>query len=227
MEMRMPAVATSSLLRLCLVVFLGAASFGLLVGSWAALSASPIVKTVLPLLFTIISGAGAFKFAQSDPVEEKNYRSLTIFGTAAFGFSIFCVIGTLVALYIQPLLIAHLDNRRQHVDISTLPTNSPLFSKPFDAVMLRNWLEVVGIDNNEIKVILATAPAPIATTSTDEKIDASKSGTYEYMLSSLKGYYNDIVIRNAKVNIPHILTSEDVLQNQNSTFQNFFNQPGK
>ena len=191
-EQPLSTTNSSSTWRFYAVVSVGAGAFGALVGTCAALSASPIVKTLLPLLFAVISGAGVFKFAKNDPLDKKNYHSLIVFGITATSFSVFCIVGTFLALYLGSSIANHLSNRVDHVDVTTLPTGSPLASKPFQAIILRNWLESIGIANNEITKILTTAPAATAMNAEEEQIDRAKSDTYEYMIEETKDYYNVI-----------------------------------
>lgn len=142
----------------------GAGAFGLLLGSWIALSASPVITTVLPLIFGVITGAGGAQLVRFDSDTQVSRSRLTLFGISAATFSIFCLLGMLGAVALRSRINNWLVPQAQHVDILNLDPASPLHGNPFGALLLRARLEAIKASPEEIKAIFTqkdTAVIPI------------------------------------------------------------------
>jgi hypothetical protein len=142
----------------------GAGAFGLLLGSWIALSASPVITTVLPLIFGIITGAGGAQLFRFDSDTPASRARIALFGISAATFSFCCLLGMLGAVALRAQINNWLVPQAQHVDILNLDPTSPLHDNPFGALLLRARLEAVKASPEEIKAIFKqkdTAVVPV------------------------------------------------------------------
>jgi len=74
-------------------LFKGLAAFGLCVGLFVGLSVSPIVNSVVSLLFASIGGSIIFL------IKDRNEQQLTIIGMSVFSMSVFMIIGAVMGAY--------------------------------------------------------------------------------------------------------------------------------
>jgi hypothetical protein len=130
----------------------GAGAFGLLLGSWIALSASPVI-TILPLIFGVITGAGGVQLFRFDSDAPASRARIALFGMSAATFSFCCLLGMLGAVALRSRINSWLDPQTQHADILNLVPTSPLHDNPFGALLLRSRLEAVKASPEEIKAI--------------------------------------------------------------------------
>jgi hypothetical protein len=131
----------------------GAGAFGLLLGSWIALSASPVITTVLPLIFGVVTGAGGAQLFRFDSDSPAGRSRLSLFGISAATFSFFCLLGMLGAVALRSQINNWLIPQAQHADILNLDPPSPLHGNPFGALLLRARLEAIKASPEEIKTI--------------------------------------------------------------------------
>src|SRR5581483_1796805 len=72
--------------------FAGLASIGVLTGFFAGFSDSPVVKTLLPLLFALIAGTGGVYIAKIRFNVPEDKRRIEIVGQTLFIFGISCLL---------------------------------------------------------------------------------------------------------------------------------------
>jgi len=152
----------------------GAGAFGLLLGIWIVLSASPVVTTILPLLFGLVGGAGGLQISRFDSSSAKSRHGLILVGYGTATLSICCLGAMLAAIAARPWIGESFSNIPRRADILQIGPESALHENPFDALLLRVRLEILGATRDEIATILAKAPAP-----------KQKEVTYEHMLDVL------------------------------------------
>jgi hypothetical protein len=140
------------------IVGASAGALGALIGAWISLSASPVVLTLLPLLFALVGGAAGAQIFRFDPTSPKSRARLILMGIGALSFSTLCLAGMILMLFGRPWIIEHATAKAESVDILALDDKSPLHNKVFDALMLRVRLEAIGASPEEIKAILAVPP---------------------------------------------------------------------
>lgn len=150
--------------RPLVLLSLGAASFGALLGCWIALSASPVVMTVLPLLFTFAGGAGGVFVWRNDPNNPATQRKIELFGAAGAAFSLFCLSATLLTLYERATIAAWIAAKRDVVDVAG-------YADPLGALIYRDKLMLAGASKEDIKAMLGKGNFPDGWKTNSELLD--------------------------------------------------------
>ncbi len=131
----------------------GMAALGGLLGVLIAWSASPLVATILPLLFAFIGGAGGLSLLKMDLSKSANILKLQTTGNAFIFCCSACLVFLLLALLVKPLL----DNLE-----STPSGRHPIEGKNFTSddyinqIALRRRLDLVKASDKEITAVLST-----------------------------------------------------------------------
>jgi hypothetical protein len=130
----------------------GMAALGGLLGALIAWSASPVVATILPLLFAFIGGAGGLSLLKMDLSKPANILKLQTTGNAFIYCCSACLLFLLLALFAKPLL----DNLE-----STPSSRHPIDGKNFTSddyinqIALRRRLDLVKASDKEITAVLS------------------------------------------------------------------------
>jgi hypothetical protein len=134
-----------------LTMAIGAGAFGFLLGMWIILSASPVVTTLLPLLFGLVGGAGGFQIARFDAAAAKSRDNLRLFGVCATSFSTACILAMLMAIPTKHTLLAWIQGDQVPIVKSD---GASIYNDPVAAFATRAELEAYGASKDEIKAIL-------------------------------------------------------------------------
>jgi hypothetical protein len=133
--------------RAIVFLSLGAGAFGALLGCWIALSQSPVVTTVLPLLFAFAGGAGGAFLWRNDPNTQETQRKIELFGAAGAAFSLCCLGAMILMIYNRASIVSWLTAKADTVDVAG-------YADPLGALIYRDKLMLLGASNNDIKTIL-------------------------------------------------------------------------
>jgi hypothetical protein len=137
---------------------MGFAGIGLLTGLFTGMSNSPVVATLLPLLFSLIVGTGGAYLASADFRSELGRLRFRLIGVALTSFSVTCLAASLygVSLRTGSTLYEFLPFRTADSDPAPLPDPSRL--PPAHAMrlaILRAELEAIGVPTKEQSLLLA------------------------------------------------------------------------
>lgn len=161
-----------------MIVF-GMAALGVLVGVFAAWSATPIVTTLLPLLFGIVGGVSGVSIAKMDVSASDGQLKIKLLGQMLASFSVACTLAVVLCVYLRPKV--------QDIDQVTLVYGKGS-ADYVDALVLRRKLEALGASPAEIGYVfkLLSAEAKPDLAAIDTKVDEvlgrsnkSASGTAE------------------------------------------------
>lgn len=137
-----------------MVLTLGMAALGAVLGLLVAWSASPVVATVIPLLFGLIGGAGSVSFLKADFSKPGVQRQIQAAGASLLSccsaFLVFLVIGVLTKGYVETM---------QH-DALTYQLSGEQLANPaaaIDRLLLRQRLVGIGATKSEIGSIIGTS----------------------------------------------------------------------
>jgi hypothetical protein len=144
-------------------------ALGALLGVWIAWSQSPVVVTVIPLLFGVIGSAGGYSLLKMDFSKPQNKEKLKVISVALGTLCLSCLLFMFAAIMSRPFLAALIS--RDEVDVSTL-------SSPLRAIMLRARLQALGAAANEIKFILKP---PVSRLPDADQVDALAKDADEYI----------------------------------------------
>ena len=120
-------------------------ALGALLGVWIAWSQSPVVVTVLPLLFGVIGGAGGYSLLKMDFSKPHNKEKLHLIGLGLGTLCLSCLIFMVAAIISRPFLADLI--APDDVDVTAS-------ASPFRLVMMRARLQALGATGKEIKFIL-------------------------------------------------------------------------
>jgi len=84
--------------------WLGLGALGLLVGYFVALSESPVVGTLLPLLFGVIAGASAFVLGKTNFSNQEEASQIRYWGIGFFSFSVAVLVAASLGIYVKNLV---------------------------------------------------------------------------------------------------------------------------
>jgi hypothetical protein len=141
-------------------IVLGMGALGLLVGTFAAWSASPIAATTLPLLFGLLGGASGFSLVGMDFSKQDTRAKAKLLGLCLAAFSLACIIALVVGIYVRPMLSSTPD-MRHNIKLDDKISAEDLVRK----IALRRKLEFIGATPSEIEYVLDKT-----NNSNDEKI---------------------------------------------------------
>jgi hypothetical protein len=127
------------------LIVIGMGALGVLVGLFAAWSATPIVTTLLPLLFGIVGGVSGVSIAKMDVSSNKSQLKIRLLGQMLAAFSIACTIAVLLAVYFRPQI--------QDADQATLVYGKTSIDY-VDALVLRRKLAALGASPKEVGYLL-------------------------------------------------------------------------
>lgn len=124
------------------------ASGGVLVGYFVALSQSPVVATIMPLLFGLIAGATGFVLGKTDVTKQDASEKLKFWSAGFTAFSLAVLTSSLLALWLTRGVI---DSHQPSIDLKGLEAHEAA-----RLVALRKKLLILGADSQEIIEILET-----------------------------------------------------------------------
>jgi hypothetical protein len=130
-------------------IVLGMGALGLLVGTFAAWSASPIAATTLPLLFGLLGGASGFSVVGMDFSKQATRAKAKLLGLCLAAFSLACIIALVVGIYVRPMLSSTPD-MRHNIKLDDKISAEDLVRK----IVLRRNLEFIGATPSEIEYVL-------------------------------------------------------------------------
>ncbi len=125
-------------------------ALGALLGIWIAWSESPVVVTVLPLLFGIVGSAGGYSLLKMDFSKPHNQEKLHVISLGVGTFCLTCLIFMVTAMVERPSLRELMTP--DDVDITTSVS-------PLRTVIMRARLQALGATGKEIKFILKPLPS--------------------------------------------------------------------
>lgn len=133
--------------------FLGTGALGAVVGYFVAMSNSPVVGTLLPLLFSLVSGAGAIYAAKIDIKDPNEVGRLKIIGASLSCFA--------ASLFVASAVAVSYRDAAAEIQLSLETAKSPAHVEhAVRLVQLRHQLSELGADRGEVTRILARAPQP-------------------------------------------------------------------
>jgi hypothetical protein len=168
---------------------IGAGAFGFLLGVWIILSTSPVVTTLLPLLFGLVGGAGGLQIARFDAASAKSRDNLRLFGVCATSFSIACIIAMLAAIPTKRTLLVWIQGDQVPI---VKKDGTSIYNDPVAAFATRAELEAYGASKEEIEAILE-ASSQAAAASKTESITLNKAAGYLQGLPQTKIMTKDIL----------------------------------
>jgi hypothetical protein len=131
--------------------FIGVSALGVVVGYLVALSASPVVGVLLPLMFGLLGGAGAIYTAKLDFRDPSEREKLNTAGISLACFALAIVVSSAVALHY-----------RNYVPPLPLGLSKAQAAEQVDHAVqlakLRRQLQLLGVTDAETSSILAAAP---------------------------------------------------------------------
>jgi hypothetical protein len=134
---------------------------GLGIGWFAGLSASPVVSTLLPLLFGLLGGTGGFYFQKLDLTSSKDVRSLRFLSIGLLVLGIMCVAGSFFGILLRTgrLFSSNSSETQGSISQITGSKNGDAFSASelLTLNVLARKLELLGVDPaSRTSVIVAT-----------------------------------------------------------------------
>ena len=142
--------------------WVGLSSIGLSVGYFVTLSASPVVATLLPLLFGAIAGVSGFILGKTDFSKPESVEKIHYWGVGFFAFSVSLIISSIASMYVANSVFSSDDSEIIPSGISS--------SEVVELVALRKKLKILGASSAEQKSILALELKQLKTA---EKPDSS------------------------------------------------------
>lgn len=131
--------------------YFGVGALGLVIGYLIALSASPVVGTVLPLLFSLLGGAGAVYVAKLDLRDPQGRAKLNLAGISLFCFALAIIVSSFLTI-------------RYRDGVPPLPLGAKNLQTPeqiehfVQLAKLRRQLQNLRATDDEIVRILRSAP---------------------------------------------------------------------
>jgi hypothetical protein len=133
-----------------MLIVIGMASLGALIGLLAAWSASPIAVTALPLIVGLVGGASGYSVVKMDVTQPSNVAKLNLLGQTLTAFSLACILGVAGGIWIEPTLGAF-RNQRPSINMTGQTDINTIVSY----LVLRKKLELVGASEDEIANLLS------------------------------------------------------------------------
>jgi hypothetical protein len=144
-------------------------TLGALLGVWIAWSQSPIVVTVLPLLFGVIGGAGGYSLLKMDFSKPQNQEKIRVIGLGFGTLCLACLIFMITAMIARPFLREFTAQSEFDITGST---------SPLRALTMRARLQILGATGKEIRFILKPQPTRI---SAKDQITSIEGDAKEYI----------------------------------------------
>lgn len=176
----------------------GMASIGALLGIWIVLSESPVVITVLPLIFAIAGGWGGVSLLKLDFSKPGNQQKLRFIGSSVGALCTACIVSMLASIAARPALIS----MANPASITYAVENH---ADPASAIAVRAKLVALGASASEQAAVLASLdrPAPEAKPLLDSlvKHGADYVSTFDEFTPEQKerfsseGYSGDAVLK--------------------------------
>ncbi|MDH5230804.1 MAG: hypothetical protein OEY38_12130 [Gammaproteobacteria bacterium] len=129
--------------------WLGLGALGLLVGYFVALSESPVVATLLPLLFGVIAAASAFILGKTNISKPDEAEKIKIWGIGFFSFSV-AVLGAASL----GLLLKNMVYDKNSAPLNIAGINAQLST---ELISLRKQLQILGASSEEQTAIIGQA----------------------------------------------------------------------
>jgi len=123
----------------------GMAGMGTLVGIFVAWSSSPILNTLLPLIFGLVGGASGLSILRLDITSEKDALKLALIGRTLGAFSLSCVLAIAVGLLLRPALRWY-----DRGDFQAEKLDSQAGKLDLNDLILRRKLRALGANSDEI-----------------------------------------------------------------------------
>jgi hypothetical protein len=92
---------TARAAKLILPTTIAMGAVGFAVGMFSGLSASPIVSTVLPLLFATVGGSAGLYFFSTDPSKAENLRRIRLAAIGVSSFAFACVVSAIYGVSLR------------------------------------------------------------------------------------------------------------------------------
>lgn len=151
-------------------VISGMGSLGALLGFWIAWSKSPIVATIIPLMFGIMGTASGFSLFKLDYTKEANKLKLRVVGLSLFALCTSTLAAMLVALFTRPIVNEFFAEKSSPLVVSS--------KSPIKAVLARARLRALGASEGEI--VFALDPKRPSTSPVDHLSNIVKA-TQSYL----------------------------------------------
>ena len=134
-----------------LAYWIGLGLVGTAVGYFVALSESPVIGTLLPLLFGILGTGGIVALGRMDVEREASRAKLQRVGISLSVFAVAIVASSAVALFVR--------NRQRVSTTDQIDFSGVSAAKGLELVALRRKLEILGATPGEQKIVLGSAMA--------------------------------------------------------------------
>jgi hypothetical protein len=171
---------------------------GLLIGFLAGGSSTPIVSTVLPLLFALIGGAGGLYLAGVDLKAPETGNRLQLLGWALIAFTLLCLLGVTVGAALR--LGIHAEHAVPLPSVGRGTATDLL-----QLAMLRRRLELLGVNDAEQTRILADAAVRI-----DDSLQPIPSSQLQILIDKANGLRGDLGTALARSEAQKAEVPEDV-----------------
>ena len=146
-------------------LWVGVGSLGMAVGYFVGLSQSPVVATLLPLLFGLIGGSSGFIITRTRPDEPESIKILKYSGIGFFVFSIAVIGSSFGALNVKV-------GSGQAVNQRELPLDGVASEMGIKIVAVRKQLQILDASEKEQSIILQSAlRGKITKVSTNKEIE--------------------------------------------------------
>lgn len=148
-----------------MVLTLGMAALGALLGVMIAWSASPVVATVIPLLFGLVGGAGSFSLLKMDLAKPAAQQKLQTHGASLLACCSACLITLVIAVLTSGYVRQAIDREALAYPLSKEQLANP--ASAIDRLMLRRRLVAIGASDSEIGGIMSAGPTADFKTAAD------------------------------------------------------------
>lgn len=129
--------------------WLGLGALGFLVGYFVALSESPVVGTLLPLLFGVIAGINGFVLGKTNFESAESLKKVKYWGMGFFAFSLAIFLSSILGLVVKNAITNHDETS---IDLSQIEAHTAT-----DLVGLRRRLQILGASMTEQTQIIERA----------------------------------------------------------------------
>lgn len=162
MEVEEKQPETGQNVRLTLRWFVGVfALLGFATGYFSGASQSPVVNTLLPLLFGLMGGASGFHLLRMDISSQESIRLNTFLAKGLVLFTAFCLVGTIYGTLLRTgrslfsIMPISMFRSEKMVDIPHLDEHDA--NRLVQLALLRSRLQAIGVPAHEQRVILLRA----------------------------------------------------------------------
>lgn len=157
-----PSAAATAPAGKALAWYVGGLSIiGLTSGFFAGASHTPIIGTLLPLLFALIGGASGLYIANADWSAAASENRVLWLGRALAGFGLACLIGSATGIALR----LHFEESYRGNEITQL--SNARTQEQLQLVALRTKLRLLGVSHDEETAILSAAMRALRDAATD------------------------------------------------------------